>query len=584
MYNRRCRVVAILILLWAALFPAMCEAQQDALRTDYRCNPLLVSMADARQADGWQPLSNSGVLVERGAGCWLRIAKASPATVPATDYLILPHSPMLQIALFDSHGRALALGIARHDTGGALKLGRYVLVPMADLADGPLYVKADSSNRAYLERVAVRGPTSLPAALAEQEHSMLTTLMAGTLLMTSAMFTAAFALALRDREFGAYAGYSMALSLSLLAYGQMDGLLFGVHYGWLCWLAMHFGRFRSRSVWLVRALYVVIAVDVALLAWALLTLAGMPLPMLHFNRFEFENYQDLAVEFLIMLGGWLGWRRGEQDRQDCLLLMFSLMPSLFIDLVNLIWTPVVAPWLLTHWGFALPPALDHAIHFNGALTWLPLPAMFCFVLARRALHLHTALVSERNQLEARVEYRTRDLRRANRELELLATTDGLTGLLNRRRMMEWLDHEILRARRHGHALTLCMVDIDHFKHVNDCYGHMAGDRALVAIAGVLTRSMRSIDLIARFGGEEFVLLLTETDFTVAVELVERLRASVAAQVLQADDGRSFSMTISVGVAALEADDEQDSVSRLLVRADQALYRAKNGGRNCVMVA
>jgi diguanylate cyclase (GGDEF)-like protein len=580
------------MLLWAVLLPVHGQAQEPAARLDYRCGAASQSVSQ----DGWQPVPEEGVLVARDGGCWLRVGPAPAQAGAPADYLVLQHSPMLHMTLFDSHGRPVPIGRARQDAAGPLELGWRLLLPLAGLADGPLYFQLDSANPAYPERVISRGQAPLAEALQAQQRTLMTTLLAGTLLLTSAMFTAAFGLAVREPEFGAYAGYSMALGLSLLAYAQLDTLLLGADFSWLwqvatplstcllCWLAMHFGRFGRSSAWLVRGLYAVIVVDAALLAWSLLALAGVPLPMPQYSRFHFENYQDVVVESLIMLGGWLGWRRGEQDRQDCLLLMFSLMPSMFIDLVNRLWTPVVAPWLLAQWGYALPPAVDHAIHFNGALTWMPLPAMFCFALARRALRLHNALVSERDQLEERIEHRTRDLRSANRELELLATTDGLTGLLNRRSMMERIDHEILRARRYGHGLTLCMVDIDHFKRINDCHGHMAGDRALVAIAAVLTDTMRSIDHIARFGGEEFLLLLTETRPQEAMELIERLRASVAALPLQADDGTAFGLTISVGVAALPASGEGDSVSRLLVRADQALYRAKNGGRNCVMVA
>ena len=574
----------------------MCEAQPAVPKLDYRCGQTPPLVADVQRSGGWLPLPEEGALVARRDACWLRVAEAGPGAGAGMDYLVLQHSPMLRMTLFDNLGRAVPIGTAHAEAGGALELGWRILLPLAGLADGPLYFRLDSFNPAYPERVIARGQAPLAAALEAQQRTLLTTLLSGTLLLASAVFTAAFGLALREREFGEYAGYSMALGLSLLAYAQLDTLLFGVHYDWLwqlstplstcllCWLATHFGRFARSSVWLARALYAVIAVDAVLLGWSLLALAGVALPIPRYDRFAFENHQDLLVETLIMLGGWLGWRRGEHDRQDCLLLMFSLMPPLFIDLVNRLWTPVVAPWLQARWGYTLPTALDYAIHFNGALTWMALPAMFCFALARRALRLHTALISERNLLEVRVEHRTRDLCSANKELELQAATDCLTGLMNRRRMMEWIDNEILRARRHGHGLTLCMMDIDHFKRINDSYGHMAGDRALVAIAGVLTSTIRSTDLIARFGGEEFVLLLTETGRKEAVELIEHLRISVAAQPLQADDGQPFGLTISVGVAALENDDENDSGSRLLVRADQALYRAKNGGRNCVRVA
>ncbi|HEU4842841.1 MAG TPA: diguanylate cyclase, partial [Burkholderiaceae bacterium] len=582
-------MIVAFALSFGALLPMLCQAQPAAARLDYRCGQPWQPGEAARQPGGWQPVSGDGALIAQHSACWLRVAAADPAavTAPVTDYLVLQHSPMLRMALFDSQGRALPVGTVPHAAGGALALGWRLLLPLAGLGEGPLYLRLDSVNPAYPERVIARGQGALPAVLQAQLRTLMSTLLAATLLLTSAMFTAAFGLALREREFGSYAGYSMALGLSLLAYGQLDTMLLGVDGGWLwqvttplstcllCWLSLHFGRFRRSSVWLVRALYAVIAVDGALLGWSLLALAGTPLPMPHYDRFGFENYQDMVVESLIMLGGWLSWRRGEQDSQDGLLLMLGLVPALFIDLVNRLWDPVAAPWLQARWDYVLPAALEQAIHFNGALTWLALPAMFCFALARRALRLHRTLISERAQLEARVEHRTRELRSANAELELRASTDGLTGLLNRRRMMEWIEHEIGRARRYGHPLTLCMLDIDHFKRINDNHGHLAGDRALMAIAGVLTGTMRGADLIARFGGEEFVLLLSDTGPEVALELVERLRASVAALSLQADDGRCYGMTVSVGMAALESGGEPDSVSRLLARADLALYRAKN---------
>ncbi|MBA5636442.1 GGDEF domain-containing protein [Duganella sp. LX20W] len=599
MHSTLRRVLTAIVLAWGILLPALCLAQAAQVRLDYRCAPPSPSPAPVmpgwQAAAGWLPVPDAGALIARGDACWLRVAAAGALAAPQAEYLVLQHSTMLHMTLFDSGGRQLPVGTARTDAGGALEQGWRTLLPLAGLQAAPFYLKLDSSNPAFPERVIARGQGPLPAVLQEQQRTLMTTMLASTLLLTSAMFTAAFGLALREREFGEYAGYSFALGLSLLCYARLDVMLLDVDAGWLwqlatplstcllCWLALHFGRFARSSVWLARALHMVIAVDVALMGWSLLALAGVPLPMPPMDRFEFENRQDMVVESLIMLGGWLGWRRAEQDSQDGLLLMLGLAPSLYIDLVHQLWDPWLAPWLRAGWGYTLPSGVDYAIHFNGALTWLPLPAMFCFALARRALRLHRALGEERLQLEARVALRTQELRSANAELEQRASTDELTGLPNRRRMMEWIEHEIERARRYGHELTLCMLDIDHFKRINDEHGHMAGDRALVAIANVLGSTMRGADLIARFGGEEFVLLLANTGPQVAVELVERLRASVAAMPLRGDDGCHYSMTVSVGVAALETGGS-DSISRLLLRADQALYRAKNGGRNCVMVA
>ncbi|MES2260147.1 MAG: GGDEF domain-containing protein [Pseudomonadota bacterium] len=196
----------------------------------------------------------------------------------------------------------------------------------------------------------------------------------------------------------------------------------------------------------------------------------------------------------------------------------------------------------------------------------------------------TALHDERKHLEDRVLQRTLELLMANTKLEQLATTDPLTGIANRRKMTEQIARELERARRFRHPLALLMVDIDHFKRINDSYGHEVGDRAIIAVAGTLAASMRSIDLVARFGGEEFVLLMPETDIDVATGAAERLRETIAQLAIEIGDGRCVALTISIGVAAANQQDAPDTPSALLVRADKALYRAKQEGRDRVVMA
>ncbi|MFA9216421.1 MAG: diguanylate cyclase [Sphingomonadaceae bacterium] len=194
-----------------------------------------------------------------------------------------------------------------------------------------------------------------------------------------------------------------------------------------------------------------------------------------------------------------------------------------------------------------------------------------------------ALDNERRQLEEHVRQRTLDLIDANSRLERLATTDPLTGIGNRRRMTEQINVELDRARRFHRPLALLMVDIDHFKEVNDQHGHEAGDRAIVAVSKALASGVRSIDLASRFGGEEFVLLMPETELEVACSAAERLRAEVAALRIEGDDGQPFSLTISIGVAQAELNSAPpDTMSSLLIRADKVLYRAKHEGRNRVI--
>jgi diguanylate cyclase (GGDEF)-like protein len=166
------------------------------------------------------------------------------------------------------------------------------------------------------------------------------------------------------------------------------------------------------------------------------------------------------------------------------------------------------------------------------------------------------------------------------ETQRLARSDALTGIANRRYLFEAGEREIGRAHRFGHPLCALMFDIDHFKRVNDVYGHKRGDQVLQALAQCCLRQIRDVDILGRYGGEEFVILLVETDIPGARSLAERIRESVA-QLLIATDEAAIRITISLGVARL---DEGDSdLASLLGRADKALYAAKQAGRNRVEV-
>lgn len=158
-----------------------------------------------------------------------------------------------------------------------------------------------------------------------------------------------------------------------------------------------------------------------------------------------------------------------------------------------------------------------------------------------------------------------------------ALIDPLTGLPNRAAWSERLDHEISEWQQHGNTLMLAMLDLDHFKRINDNYGHLAGDKVLKLIASVLRKRLRGTDFIARFGGEEFVLLMPSTAPATGMKLLEYLRASIEACPFHFK-GERVTITISMGLTAFKPGEHSDLV---LKRADQALYRAKNAGRNRV---
>ncbi len=164
-------------------------------------------------------------------------------------------------------------------------------------------------------------------------------------------------------------------------------------------------------------------------------------------------------------------------------------------------------------------------------------------------------------------------------LQQLSERDALTGLLNRRALAPLLQREVGRLRRYGETYALLMIDIDHFKNINDSHGHAAGDAALVKLADVLREAAREVDHIVRLGGEEFCILLPHSELDGAMHLACRVHAAV-----RDADWREFdrSVTISVGVAVAQSPDETPQA--VLARADQALYRAKNAGRDQVVLA
>ena len=189
-------------------------------------------------------------------------------------------------------------------------------------------------------------------------------------------------------------------------------------------------------------------------------------------------------------------------------------------------------------------------------------------------------ITERMKIENELREAKTQLEQVNGELERRANTDGLTGLANRRFFLEVLDREIERADRYGRPLALIMLDLDHFKRVNDNYGHAAGDAVLKAAAAALNRVSRDTDLPARLGGEELALLLPETHVEGASQVAERLRTLIAAERHLSPHGTDFSVTSSFGVAShLAGDGEADE---LMQRADEALYKAKATGRDRVV--
>jgi len=171
------------------------------------------------------------------------------------------------------------------------------------------------------------------------------------------------------------------------------------------------------------------------------------------------------------------------------------------------------------------------------------------------------------------------LDQAMRRLEELAMTDSLTGVRNRRCFMQAAALEFERATRHNRPMAIVLIDVDHFKRINDRHGHLSGDQSLIEIARACQQTLRKTDLLARFGGEEFIVLLPETGQREAVRLAERMRSAVASEVRLPGSGRPGEVTISLGAVALSR--STPSLDILIQAADLALYDAKRAGRDRV---
>ncbi len=191
--------------------------------------------------------------------------------------------------------------------------------------------------------------------------------------------------------------------------------------------------------------------------------------------------------------------------------------------------------------------------------------------------------NERDLADANARLRTQllEIQALESRLREQSIRDPLTGLHNRRYLTESLEREIARAERDEVPLSIVMLDLDHFKKLNDSHGHAAGDLALQAVAAELVRGVRHMDVVCRYGGEEFLILMPGTSLAVAVERAEQLRRAMEALVVAAGD-KQIGVTASVGVAVLQARDIHGDL--LLCAADQALYAAKAAGRNCVRMS
>jgi diguanylate cyclase (GGDEF)-like protein len=256
----------------------------------------------------------------------------------------------------------------------------------------------------------------------------------------------------------------------------------------------------------------------------------------------------------------VGWQSGFHY----FLLMF--IPALFLSM------RARSAWFLVMCLWAYYVGLD-------VLMWYIEPLQPISTHALLAVHVFnlTVVFSMFSYLSL---FYVKTVTRAHKRLGRMATTDSLTGLFNRRHMIALTEKELARQHRHPGALTLMLMDLDHFKQINDLHGHDVGDRVLDAVSQILKSTMREQDLIGRWGGEEFLAALPDTDLEQAAASAERIRSAIQALVIESGGSR-VSVTISIGITLYRG---EEALSHAIARADHALYEGKSAGRNRVEVA
>ena len=285
------------------------------------------------------------------------------------------------------------------------------------------------------------------------------------------------------------------------------------------------------------------------------TAMGGMVPLYHFSLEALAALVGMAVVAHIVNETLLKWvfkMRGfsSQEPYDPYSLTLELLSYLVAALFTVVWMHL--------------PFIE-AVVFTG---------VFCIAIWQLSVHGRM-----RVRLERIVSERTRDLHVKTEQLHEMTRTDDLTGLRNRRHAQVRLEEEIHRARRHGRPFCLALADLDHFKSINDNYSHAAGDEALRRVAEAFQQEIRGEDMVARFGGEEFIFIFTETGLADAQQVCERLRKAVSRITLN-DYSRQLTLSMSVGLAEYAG----DAPSELLNRADRALYAAKDAGRDRAQLA
>lgn len=517
--------------------------------------PTTAAITSGLADPGFAPV-NAGALESGSGSIWLRLRTHETFAPTGTPALVVHRMRGVAVELYGSGGEA-----------GAAPL-RAVVIPefrerQADLfvvpggfsPDRPLYARVETHGR-RIEDLRFMEATFEDALAQSAAHERTIALAVGALLALSIAALLIW-LVLSEKLFLMYAGF---FSLQALYIAYLSGQGFE-------WPALSWGGILGSKAWnvpvaLSGAIACLFVRDVAdlnsfsprvygifrwlALAFLLLALANFALPPgLNWLLQGVGNATFIGTAVFTLVVAFLAWRRGSR----------------------------AAGWFLVAWGLLEGYTIANAAHFllgdsadAERLLYFRLPLSMVTAAVFAALG---------------VAYRLRDQRRALTDAELLAQTDSLTGVLNRRSIIERLDASFQRSRIRNVPISLLFIDLDFFKNINDTYGHAAGDACLRAIVGPIQSELRQSDVIGRYGGEEFIVILNNADASAAHPIAERILKRVAN--IHVDGfGAPIALTCSIGVAA--SDSLAVSGEQLIARADAAVYAAKNAGRNRVRVA
>lgn len=313
-----------------------------------------------------------------------------------------------------------------------------------------------------------------------------------------------------------------------------------------------------------------------------LTLAGILVELTFYvvlrsglnKRFEDPSltaYEINAAISFIAVGYWLAPLRGET--YPLVLLVIVLMFGMFAT------TPKQLGRCCM-WAMASMTAAFIAVVVEGSDPEGAVVQTFHAALIMGVLPTVYLLAAQLARIRNRLRERKDELKEALKRIEALATIDVLTGLLNRREMHNVLDRQEKMAARQEQGFCICMIDIDFFKRVNDVHGHNMGDEVLRVFAATAQSALRETDVISRWGGEEFLVMMMGTDITLAQTVVERLRTAMSQVSVPTPDGQQLKVTFSAGLARYRRGEPMDSI---IERADRALYQAKSEGRNRTLI-